>query len=132
SAAHTDVGSSASPYERMLCSVIADNLDNCALRQAFLELLDVGEWALKAAADEAAKAQRLKPLPVWRELMQLNVVCRHSGPIHPLLLMCVDFRDNSPLGKSSRPSPLQDALLERIRAKTSGSLVQLLLMSALR
>ncbi len=132
SASHTDVGSSASAYDRVLCSVIAQNLEDAELRGAFLELLEVGEWALKSAADEAAKAQRLKPLSVWRELIRLNVVCRHNGPIHPLLLLCLEFREISRFGKSSRPSALEDVLLRRIRANSSGSLVQLLLISALR
>ncbi|MGD1092498.1 MAG: hypothetical protein ABSB35_10980 [Bryobacteraceae bacterium] len=132
SSAHTDERSSASSHERVICAVIVDNLEDYALREAFLELLDVGEWALKAAADEAARAQGLKPLPVWRELMRLNVVCRHSGSIHPLLLMSANLRDTPRFGESSRPSPLRDALLERARAKSSGALVQLILMSELR
>jgi hypothetical protein len=132
SAAHTDLGSSASAYERLLCSVIAQNLDNSELREPFLKLLDVGEWALKSAADEVAKAQGLKPLSVWRELIHWNVVCRHSGPIHPLLVMCNEYRNIYRFGKSSRPSPLEGALLGRIRANSAGSLVQMLLISAFR
>jgi hypothetical protein len=64
--------------------------------------------------------------------MRVNVVCGHSRPIHPLLLTCAYFRDNGRYGKSSSPSQLLDALLERVRAKTGGALAQLLLMAALR
>ena len=132
SGAYTDVETSASTHEAALCSVIADNLDDLSLSEAFLELLDLGEEALRAACDTAAKKQCLKPLPVWRELIRLNVVLRHSRFIHPLLLMCVEIRDRTLLGKSLRPSPLNDALFERTRTKGSRSLAQLLLMSRLR
>ncbi|HPT26068.1 MAG TPA: nuclease-related domain-containing protein [Bryobacteraceae bacterium] len=132
SSAHTDVGSSASTYECRLCSVIARHLDDSELRDAFLELLEVGEWALRSASDQAAKAQGLKPLSVWRELIRHNVLCQHNGPIHLLLLLCVEFREISRLGKSSRPSTFENVLLQRVRTNSSGSLVQLLLISALR
>lgn len=129
--AHIAPDSSASSINERLCTVIVDNLDDPELRGAFLELLDLGEWALKAAASDAAAANGIKPLAVWRELIRLNVILGHSGPVHPVLLMCRGLRANQQFRKSKSYSSLRAFLLERVRARTCGSLGQLLLLAAL-
>jgi hypothetical protein len=58
-------------FSALLCHTIALSIDNPLLQGRFLELLDLTEWTLRIAAQEAAKASRFRPNPVWAEVVRL-------------------------------------------------------------
>ena len=123
----------ASERERDICAVIGHNLDDDPLRQAFLELLDLGEWALNEASERAGREQGIKPKAIFRELLHHNVVLSHSGSVHPLLFLCHQVRQNLSLGSRRQTvSPIREALLKKTQEGTCGILGLLLLMNELR
>jgi hypothetical protein len=124
----------ASDRDRSLCAVIANNLNDDSLRAAFLELLELGEWALLEACERAGQKEGMKPRAIFREVLHHNIVLSHCSSVHPLLFLCHEVRQSLSLGlrRHDGASPLGEALLEKIREGTSGTIDLLLLMAALR
>lgn len=123
----------ASGEETKFCAVVASNLDDPDLQTQFLELLEMGEWALVEASARTARELSLKPLAVWRRLVDHCVIMSHNEPVHPLLLICHCIRGNCMWG-AGRPNPLpvRDVLLQKMREGRAGTLPLLLLMFDLR
>ena len=122
-----------SNLDKKLCAVVADNLEDSEMRNDFLELLDIGEWALRNACSRAGREFRMKPIPIWRELIHWDVLLSHDGPCHALLLICHYIRENLMLSQRTvDPFPLREPLLERVRQDKSGTLGLLILIFDLR
>lgn len=129
------VGSTcASARERSLCAIIANNLDDGSLRAAFIELIELGEWAILEACERAGRKDGMRHKAIFREVLHHNVVLNHSGSAHPLLLLCHEVRQSLSLGLRQHvgASSLSEALLEKTRKGTNGTIDLLLLMAALR
>ncbi len=129
------VGSTcASDRERTLCAIIASNLDDGSLRAAFIELIELGEWAILEACERAGRKEGIRHKAIFREVLHQNVVLNHSGSAHPLLLLCHEVRQSLSLGLRQRDGapPLGEALLEKTRKGTNGTIDLLLLMAAFR
>lgn len=124
------VGSTcASDQDRKLCDVIVNNLGDDLVRGAFLELLDLGEWALKEASERIGRERRIKPIAIFGELVHHNVIINHSEPVHPLLFMCHQVRQIRTFGlRRSDALPIRELLLTRVLEGTAGALALLLLM----
>lgn len=88
SAADVVGDSYASDRDRLICTLIAGNLDDYPLQQAFLELLDLGEWALTQASDRAGRALGIRHKAIFQRLVHDNVIGSHSGAVHPFLFLC--------------------------------------------
>lgn len=129
------VGSSCvSDLDQRLCAVAADNLDDDLIRDDFLNLLDLGEWALREASDRAASQLHIKPIAVWRELIRLNVFMNPpEEAVHPVLFICHQVPENL-MRSIRRPHllPIHDALLQKVREGNAGAFGILLLMFDLR
>jgi hypothetical protein len=125
--------SCTSAFDENLCAVLADNLQDTELRNDFIELLDLGEWALNEACSRAGREWRVKPIAIWRELIRSTLFFGQNGPSHALLLICHNIRDTLMLSKRTTDRfPLRDALLARLRQGNSGALGLLILMFDLR
>src|SRR6185437_5616460 len=103
------------------------------IRDDFLDLLCLGEWALGEASDEAAGLLQLKLIAVWCELIRLNIFMSPPGAVHPILFICHQIRENI-MHDIRRPHllPIHDALLQRVREDKAGAFALLLLMFDLR
>jgi hypothetical protein len=133
SAAHVVGPSCASDLDRKLCEVVADNLGDDLVRDDFLDLLDLGEWALKEASERAARELHIKPIAIWGKLLHYNVLISHAGPVHPVLCVCHQIRENFMLvSRRSDHLPVRGVLLQRVREGKAGALALLLLMFGLR
>ena len=133
SAAHVVGSTCVSNREKNLCSVIASNLADDLVVVAFLELLELSEWALKEASERAGRANAVKAKAIFRELVQHNVIQCHSDQVHPILFLCHQVRQGLAFG-SRLPgiSPIRRALLTRLNDGSCGTLGLLVLMSELR
>lgn len=122
-----------SDRDRALCAVIANNLDDDSNRHAVLELLDLGEWALKEASDRVGRERGVKGRAIFRELIHHDVGLGQPGPEHPLLLLFHQIRQSLSFGlRSPDVSPICDVLLRKMHEGTCGTLGLLFLMSGLR
>jgi hypothetical protein len=128
------VGSTcASGLDKKLCGVIANNLTDNLVRGAFLELLDLGEWALKEASARIARRRSMKPIAVFRQLVHCNVISSGSVSVHPLLFICQQACQMRNLrSNDSEVLPIREVLLKKVREGVAGTLALLLLMSDLR
>jgi Nuclease-related domain len=108
----------ASDLDRRLCSVIANNLGDETVHDAFLELLDLGEWALKEASERVGRERGVKPGAIFRELVHRNVMGSHSGQVHAFLFLTHLVRQNLSLG-SRRPGipPFRNVLSSVVTVK---------------
>jgi hypothetical protein len=110
-------------------AVIANNLGDDMVKSAFLELLDVGEWALKEASERIGRERRIKPTAIFGELVHHNVIMNHPRPAHPLLFVCHQVRQIRMLGsRHSDVLPIREVLLTKVREGAAGALALLLLM----
>jgi hypothetical protein len=119
-----------SDFDKVLWALLADNLNDDDVLPIFLELLSAGEKALKNASQRAGREYGVKPKAIWQELLHWHVIAAHPGPVHPLLYVCQQVRQNH-FGHSTRLH-LRDALLKRLHDGQAGDLEFLLLMSELR
>jgi hypothetical protein len=104
-------------YEQLLCKLVAQNLDHPKLQQKFLELLDLTEWTLRAAAHAAARRAQLKPHRVWEEMIRLYGGTISHGKVQ---LPCVTILSSLRFVSLDRRreivgSAMRDGLLERTR-----------------
>jgi Nuclease-related domain len=123
----------ASGLEHNICEVITENLDDPELQNRFIELLQLGEWALKDACLRAGREYGVKSIAIWRELLRKDIFCSHEGPRCPLLLMCHLIRQNLMFSRRTGDEfPLRTALLTRLQEHTIGNLGILILAFDLR
>ena len=120
----------ASDTAQKLLSVIAVNLDDTLLQDAFLELLSVGEWALKEAAEHTGREHGVKAKAVLRELVRGELICSNSsGPVHPFIFLFREVRDKQALGaRQLGVSPIREPLLRMVGEGSAGMLALLILL----
>jgi hypothetical protein len=122
-----------SAYGVRLCELIAHHLDVPAIASGFLELVDVTEWALRRAGEDAAEREGIKPRRVWEEIVRSHGgIVRSSGPELPCTVMLAELR--SAMAGHTYPDgpPIRKALLERATAEPSGHFALLALLQERR
>ena len=123
----------ASEYDAKLCVVIANNLNDRLLRDSFLELLDLGEWALRAASERAGREHGVKAAAVFRELLHHNVILPRSASLHPLLFIChLVGKLRTVAARRSDMVSIRQVLLDKVGQGVAGALALLLLMFEVR
>lgn len=105
------------PYDALLCNVISLNLDQPRLQQRFLSLLDVTEWALRAAVRDAAKSAGFRQGRVWEEALRLyGGIIQHGNLRLPCTTILSSLR-TALMDRHRYPQgqPIREDLLERTR-----------------
>ena len=114
-------GRSWSTYCVRLCALVAHHLDDPAIAKGFIELLDLTEWALRRASDQAAAADRIKTRRVWEEAVRMyGGILGSRGMELPCSVILAKLRMALMDQKYPDGSPLRQSLLERATA-TPGS-----------
>ncbi len=121
------------PYHARLCDVIARGLQYGAFTDEFLELLDLTEWTLRRAAQQAGEAQGLSPRRCWDETLCI------FGPLLRLgacrlpfesILSALRFRWTYPAAE--QPSEvLTQALMRRVERDQLSHVALLIVLQAL-
>lgn len=122
-----------SDYGVRLCELIAHHLDIPAVASGFLELLDLTEWALRRAGEDAAARDGIKPHRVWEEMLRLyGGIIRSSGPELPCTVMLAELRNASMSRTYPQQLPIRSALLERATASSASDFALLTLLQERR
>ena len=100
------------PYETLLCDLIAANLDNPALQAGFLGLLDLTQWALRAKAHEAADQLGMPFNSLWQ--MVIGFLSLAVSTDVPFLRIAQCLRSNLMLIHRRATFTIRDPLLERV------------------
>ncbi len=120
-------------YGVRLCELVAHHLDIPSIALRFLELLDVTEWALRRAADDAAARDNLKPSRIWEETLRMyGGITRSSGPELACTVMLAELRNASMGQMYSQGLPIRSALLERATAPSESHFALLALLQERR
>lgn len=123
----------ASDWGQKLCCVIATNLADDSIFDALLELLDLGEWALKVASERAGQSFDVKARAVLRELVDKEVDCYGDRREQVFFYLFHRICDNVELGqRHSDFLRLREALLKKVHEGAAGILPLLILMKGLR
>lgn len=102
------------PYCLRLSEFVARHLDDPAIAAGFLELLDLTEWALRRAAEQAAASEGIKPRRVWEEAVRMyGGVLRSSAMQLPCTVMLAELRTALMDRTYSGGLPIRRPLLER-------------------
>lgn len=97
-----------------LCELVAHHLDAPDIANGFLRLLDLTEWTLRRAADQAAADYRIKPLRVWEEVVRLyGGVLQSSAMQIPCTAILAELRIALMNRKYPDGLPIWEALRER-------------------
>jgi hypothetical protein len=119
-----------SNYQAILADAVAENLDNQELRDKFLDLLDLTEWALRGVINSTAKTFGLKPKQAWAGLI-------HSLGIQPSTTTLPTFRIISGIksrfhfdGTRQLNPEFRDELMRRIESGKDADLALLILLES--
>ena len=117
-----------SAHSVRLCALVAHHLDDPAIAKGFIELLDLTEWALRRASEQAAAADRIKTRRVWEEAVRMyGGILGSRGMELPCSVILAELRMALMDQKYPDGSPLRQPLLERATA-TPGSDFALLVL----
>jgi hypothetical protein len=104
-----------SSYDRILCTVIARNLNVASIKTGFLALLDTTEQHLKKAVQNAAAEARFRYNPVWNETVRAyGGILNHGRMKLPCSAVLTDIRNAAMSPRRSLEAlAIQGELLER-------------------
>jgi hypothetical protein len=102
-------------YDRLLCAVIAQNIDPDPIRAEFLALLDSSQEYLKSAAYSAAASARFKPQAVWSQTVRYYGGIFSQGEISlPCSAILADLKNTRMLSSDTQAaSSIDSDLVER-------------------
>jgi len=100
------------PYELLLCDVIAMSLDDRDIQNRFLELLDVTQWALRNKAQEAANQSGVSFNNNWARIV--GQLAMFSSQQLPFFRIVANHREGLMHAYRQASFALRDELLTRI------------------
>ena len=116
-----------------LCELVAHHLDDPDIAKGFLELLDLTEWALRRATEQAAAVHRIKPRRVWEEAVRMyGGILRSSAMELPCSVILAELRMALMDRKYPNGSPIWQPLLQRATGTPQSHLALLALFQERR